>query len=186
MENLFETCSNLKVDYIFLEPFSPGLNGRGNKNLNLSVSTSQNVQEFIRHYIESYSGQMTIIPFTPQTKWYTTDDIIYCGGMYTSFIVQSDGTIGVCEQASHPLLNFGNIKEQSLQGIWNSQEVIKFLNPDKSIIKDPCGSCESFNKCRSGCFNYSLQYSDDLYAPDPRCWKADLGEVNPLRLANNN
>jgi len=96
--------------------------------------------------------------------------------------VQSDGTIGVCEQANHPELNFGNIREKKLQEIWSSREVIAFLNPDKTSVKEPCKSCEDFDKCRSGCFNFSLQYSENLFDPDPRCWKVNLGAKDPLRL----
>lgn len=183
IDSLFKKCVDLNVDYIFLEPFSPGLDGRGNKNLNLSPHTALEVEKRVQRSIEKYSEKITIIPFSPQAKWTCPEDIIYCGGMYTSFIVQSDGTIGVCEQANDPSLTFGNIRDKSLKELWSSQEVINFLNPDKSKLQAPCKDCNNFDKCRSGCFNFSLQYSKDLFAPDPRCWKAKLGHLDPLKLS---
>lgn len=182
IDHLFKTCADLKVDYVFLEPFSPGLDGRGNKNLLLTPKTAQEIEKTIEKATKEYAPDTIIMPFNTPSKWADPNDIIYCGGMYTSFIVQSDGTVGACEQASDPQLNFGNIRDHTIKEIWSSQEVIRFLNPNKSKLQEPCKTCEDFDKCRSGCFNYSLQYSQDLFAPDPRCWKANLGELNPLKL----
>lgn len=182
VEHLFDTCAALGVDYVFLEPFSPGLDGRGNEKLLLSKQSAEKVGQAIDRAQKKYSPKTNIIPFKAQTKWACADDIIYCGGMYTSFIVQSDGTIGVCEQAHHPLLTFGNIRDKKLKDIWRSDDVVVFLNPDRSKLPEPCKSCESFDRCRSGCFNFSLQYSDELFAPDPRCWKANIGSKDPLKL----
>jgi pyrroloquinoline quinone biosynthesis protein E len=183
IDSLFKTCAELKVNYIFLEPFSPGLDGRGNQNLILSPDSAAMVEKTIEKANNLYAPETTIMPFKPQTKWAGPDEIIYCGGMYTSFILQSDGTIGVCEQANHPSLTFGNIREKKLVDIWNSQAVIDFLNPPTSNVKEPCLSCEEFTKCRSGCFNFSLQYTDDLFAPDPRCWKVNKIHKDPLNLS---
>ncbi|MEW5819955.1 MAG: radical SAM protein [Cyanobacteriota bacterium] len=182
IEQLFETCSKLKVDYVFLEPFSPGLDGRGNRNLILSRNSAEKIKRIIQEAKDKYSPDTVIMPVNVQNKWANAKDIIYCGGMYTSFIVQSDGTVGVCEQANHPSLCFGNIRDKNIKDIWASKEVIGFLNPDKLSIKGVCKDCESFDKCRSGCFNFSLQYTENLFAPDPRCWKVNLGSKDPLNL----
>lgn len=182
ISSLFDVCANCGVDFVHVEAFSPGLEGRGNKELLLTHDMALKVEADIDQAIVKYSGKMMIAPFTVPVKWSDPEDIIYCGGMYTSFIVQPDGTVCACEQVSHDSLNFGNIRAQSLSTIWNSKKVLQFLNPNKDNVKEPCKSCEEFDRCRSGCFNYSLLYSNELYSPDPRCWKVKLGEYDPLKL----
>ncbi len=182
IEKLYEVCAELEVDSVFFEEFSPGLDGRGNKELIVSEETALYIEKLSLKCAEKYKDKTYIIPFEKSQKWKTADDIIYCGGLYTSFIVQSDGTVGVCEQANHEKLRFGNIRDKKLGQIWNSPEVIKFLNPDKKLLSQPCRDCEYFDKCRSGCYNFSLQFSEDLFDPDPRCWQVNLEEKDPLKL----
>lgn len=183
IESMLSTCDSLGVDYLFFEPFSPGLDGRGNKNLLLTYDQALKVQNLIDNALKTNKNKTNVMQFKIPEKWHNSEDIVYCGGMYTSFIVQSDGTVGVCEQANHPYLRFGNIKKDKITDIWNSEAVLSFLNPDKSKIKAPCRTCEDFEKCRSGCFNYQLQYTPNLFSPDPRCWKVNLGEKDPLALS---
>lgn len=177
---LFSTCADLGVDFILVEAFSPGLHGSGNKKLLLSHDLALQVRSMVEEAQQSFSGSMAIAPFAVPKKWSGPEDIIYCGGMYTAFVVQSDGTVSACEQVNTAPLCFGNIREKPLSEIWTSMRVLEFLNPNQAKVQEPCGSCKHFRRCRSGCFNYSLQYSSDLYAPDPRCWKAKLGKSNPL------
>jgi len=180
--DLFAVCAERGVDYVFVEAFSPGLRGRGSRELLVPHEVAVEVQSAVEQARERFSSRMTIPPFTVPGKWAGPDNIIYCGGMYSSFIVQPDGTVCACEQVCEPALCFGNVREHPLAELWGSERVLRFLNPDLSNVPEPCRSCEQLSHCRTGCFNYSLQYSDELYSPDPRCWKVDLGQDNPLLL----
>lgn len=182
IDELYNTCVNIGVDSVYVEQFSPGLDGRGNKELIVSEESLEYAEKISKDYSVKYKGKTDIIPFKRTKKWCGPEDIVYCGGLYTSFIVQPDGTVGACEQANHNKLTFGNIRNKKLSEIWKSPEVIDFLNPSRFLVNEPCKSCEEFSKCRSGCANYTLQFSENLYDPDPRCWKVQLGNNNPLKL----
>jgi pyrroloquinoline quinone biosynthesis protein E len=180
--NLFDICADLGVDFVSVEAFSPGLHGRGNRDLLLTHKLAMKVKSLIEKASRLYSNRMLVAPFTVPKKWTGPADIIYCGGMYTAFVVQPDGSVCACEQVNDVSMNFGNIRDNPLTKIWASTRVLEFLNPDQSKVAEPCKSCKHFRRCRSGCFNYSLMYSDELYSPDPRCWKIKMGRDNPLKL----
>jgi AdoMet-dependent heme synthase len=64
----------------------------------------------------------------------------------------------------------GNIKDKTLNQIWDDMQNSKFYSKvkDKNNIKGKCGVCEYKTLC-GGCRSAALYYTGDIYGSDPRC-----------------
>jgi radical SAM protein with 4Fe4S-binding SPASM domain len=65
---------------------------------------------------------------------------------------------------------FGNIKNQSIQTLWDSMQSSEFFAKvrDKSNLKGKCGVCEYKDIC-GGCRTSALFFTGDILGPDPQC-----------------
>ena len=65
---------------------------------------------------------------------------------------------------------FGNIKNQSIQTIWDSMQSSEFFAKvrDRSNLKGKCGVCEYKDIC-GGCRTSALFFTGDILGPDPQC-----------------
>jgi radical SAM protein with 4Fe4S-binding SPASM domain len=66
--------------------------------------------------------------------------------------------------------HIGNIKNKSLDKIWDDMQNSDFFNnvKDKSNLKGKCGVCEYKDIC-GGCRSSALFYTGDIFGSDPRC-----------------
>lgn len=103
-----------------------------------------------------------------------------CSGNFSSLFILPDGKVTICEELYwHPQFIIGNIIEQSLEEVWNSQiahEVYAFKQ--QNIAKNSaCAVCEEYEKCRSlkqVCWRDIIRAygSDNWTYPDPNCPKS--------------
>jgi AdoMet-dependent heme synthase len=65
---------------------------------------------------------------------------------------------------------FGNIKNQSLQSIWDDMQSNEFFTEvrEKSTLKGKCGVCEYKEIC-GGCRTSALFFTGDIFGSDPQC-----------------
>jgi radical SAM protein with 4Fe4S-binding SPASM domain len=85
----------------------------------------------------------------------------------------------VCEKLIDvPEMTAGNVRNNTLEEIWNAQKIQDILNPNIDVVKQPCRDCELLDTCHTGCFAASMFVSESPYDVDPRCWKANLAN-NP-------
>lgn len=74
--------------------------------------------------------------------------------------IDSKGNIRFC---NHSPITIGNIFQDSLDSIFNSQEVLQW----KNIIPDFCKDCKAYDSCKAGCRAASEQMGLSLNHPDP-------------------
>lgn len=67
----------------------------------------------------------------------------------------------------------GNVKNKSLEEIWNNSDILKVLR-DRSQFYGKCGNCRFINCC-GGCRASSLYKYGELNNSDDNCF---LGEIN--------
>lgn len=99
-----------------------------------------------------------------------------CTGNVRNAVVLPNGDVTICEELyDHPNFIIGNIKNKSLDEIWNSEKAIKLYHFafDKSS-ESICYKCGNRQKCRVGkgvCWKTILMaYGMDKWDyPDPRC-----------------
>jgi len=87
--------------------------------------------------------------------------------------IKPNGDVVAC--SFFPLV-LGNIKKNSLIDIWKNSETLNELR--KSIanidnLEGKCSKCRIEIKkiCRGGCRAVAYHMTNNLYAPDPRCWR---------------
>lgn len=100
-----------------------------------------------------------------------------CSANYSGFFILPDGNVTICEELYwHPRFLIGNVKEQGLLEIWNSDKALDlFYLSQKKIREDSkCSKCDIFAKCRMGkgiCWKSVIGFYglDKWDYPDPLC-----------------
>lgn len=100
-----------------------------------------------------------------------------CSGNYTSLFILPDGKVTLCEQLYwNPVFILGDVKEQGILDIWNSQKARDMYNLKQSLIPPDslCHTCDKFVECRSEkqvCYREIVKYigADKWYYPDMNC-----------------
>lgn len=101
----------------------------------------------------------------------------HCSGGTSCMTITPDGSIILCEQVPQdkPFV-VGNIKNSSIMEIWNSQELLNFIHPDKALFKGTaCESCNEFDECHKTygrCFRDSYFIFNQVFGPPPNCPQA--------------
>ncbi len=72
-----------------------------------------------------------------------------CGSLIHTLYLNENGDVSYCfKDYNAKELNLGNITEQSLNEIWNSDLAFKFLTPKQQLFENlECANCKKFQKC---------------------------------------
>jgi AdoMet-dependent heme synthase len=92
-----------------------------------------------------------------------------CSAGTSTMSIGPTGQVAACTYF-HPFpeLAVGNVNVQSLEDIWNNEDVFeKFRNV--TDIKGKCRTCDYLNSCRGGCFALTYALTKEIGVPDPFC-----------------
>ncbi|MCP4179981.1 MAG: radical SAM protein [bacterium] len=104
-----------------------------------------------------------------------------CSANRSHMYILPDGNVTICEQMYwKERFIIGNILNNSIEEVWNSQESLKWVNLTKEDFREEsaCKNCEMLNECcnkyPNKCWADVLKaYGDENWDfPDPRCKKA--------------
>lgn len=182
IRNLIEYL--LKFDNLIDVSIAPGASNL-HSDFNQYRTTLENFQK-IEEYVKdlnndrvSTQGITQPIPknISFEEKFKSFFSAARCSGNTSSFLVLPDGKVTLCEQTYwHPNLLIGDITNQSILEVWNSDKAISLYNINKENMSDdnPCKQCEWFENCRKGkgvCWRIAFQtYGYDKYDyPTPNC-----------------
>lgn len=105
----------------------------------------------------------------------------HCGAGRMYFVLLEDGNVILCEET--PVVDeliIGNVKEQSLEQLWNSPKAIEFMHPPRErYLGTACYDCPEYDPChaqKGRCWRESLKAYDKIYAPAPLCPRAPQGK----------
>ena len=115
--------------------------------------------------------------FSFETKMKKFKDRSVCTGNLSMFWILPDGKATLCEQTYwHPYFILGDLNNQSIMDIWNSDKALSIWNISRDEIKleSPCKSCNIFEECRRGkgnCWRIAMDsYGEENYDfPAPNC-----------------
>ncbi|ADL50708.1 radical SAM/SPASM domain-containing protein [Clostridium cellulovorans] len=174
ISNLIDLCSELGVKQLVLDRFDLSNAGRGGTELFMTRKQELDLEDLVQTKIKELSGKMILKAATVQRCWSGEDNIVVCGAFRRSINILPNGDISVCEKLIEvPEMTAGNVKDNTLEEIWNSKKVSDIVNPSKDIIDEPCKTCEHLDHCHTGCYALSLLVSENPYSIDPRCWKGN-------------
>lgn len=151
-----------------------------------SIKASRKIILQVRDWITMTRDEMNV-----RILWSPDDDAKYrkiskgsryfegakCSANMTNMVVLPDGKVTVCEQLYwHPQFIIGDINENTIEEIWNSEAAISLWHTKQSTINQasPCGSCPVFEDCfraSNRCYaNIMKAYGKTNWDfPDPRC-----------------
>jgi radical SAM protein with 4Fe4S-binding SPASM domain len=89
-----------------------------------------------------------------------------CSAGYDSFSILSNGDVVPCRRFP---VKVGNVLERSLIDIWYTSDFLWKLRNKGNIFL--CKKCEFFSKCFGGARCVAYGYFNNVFAPDPQCWK---------------
>ncbi len=103
-----------------------------------------------------------------------------CSGGFSACTILPDGNVVLCEQVpADERFVVGNVKERSLLEVWNSQELLDFIVPDRALFAGtPCAECDDFDRCHreyGRCFRDAFFTYGRVHAPAPSCPRATPG-----------
>ncbi|MBP2644307.1 MAG: moaA/nifB/pqqE family protein [Firmicutes bacterium] len=97
-----------------------------------------------------------------------------CSGGRTSMQIQPNGDVTLCDQLPHaPQFIIGNVLEQGLKSVWNSPQLINFLNAPRELFNETvCYDCDEFDWCHykvGYCYRDSFFHYGTTYDAPPDC-----------------
>lgn len=89
-----------------------------------------------------------------------------CAIGINSFYLMQEGTISFCPYLP---VYCGNLREHSLEHIWENSEMLKVARAIRYQLKGKCGTCRYLYAC-GGCRAYAYAETGDILAEDGGCW----------------
>ncbi|MFC2101201.1 radical SAM protein, partial [Bacteroidota bacterium] len=158
---------------------------RHNDNLFLSNDHIKIIDNHINNIIIKYpeieihcdirTKQLYFPDIDPNNKLELWKNRSGCSGGWTTLGIAADGSAFLCEQA--PLIEdfiVGNLKENSIKEIWDSDRLKKFIFTDKNKFSGTvCYECHEFEEChwsigycyRDSYFSYGTKYDAPPMCP---------------------
>jgi radical SAM protein with 4Fe4S-binding SPASM domain len=104
-----------------------------------------------------------------------------CNAGRNGLVILPDGSVTVCEVLYYIEDFFmGNIKNEKLSSIWNSQGRVNFASKGyQYLAREECKRCDELIGCytvRGKCFVRALQSHGDALRADPFCPKSPPGK----------
>lgn len=171
---LIDLCYNAGVRNLILDRFDLSFGGRGSNAFFLSKEQCSYVKTAVEDKRRVIGNKMNINLIQVPQCWSCSDDIVKCGAFLRSFNIMPDGEYVVCEKIDPCYqMSVGNFKTMPIADMWRSPKIEKLMTPPDNLVVEPCRSCEHLSVCNTGCFAAKQFVSDNLYAPDPRCWRSE-------------
>jgi radical SAM protein with 4Fe4S-binding SPASM domain len=167
------------VDTIRFCGFAPvgrGKHGNVNERLNLA----DELAALLRFVEEAQANSSLVtsfdVSFGPCPPEYGFHKCI--AGMET-FYLKGNGDIYPCTALMDKRFKVGNLRERSLEDIWNLPEMRAMSIFPREEIHGECGSCDNFTNCRGACRGATLAHTGDIKASFPLCLYKTALEVKP-------
>ncbi len=172
VRDILELSIALEADYVELATTQYyGWAYHNSEQLLPTKAQLKHAEKVAKEYQEKMKGKMKIYYVIPD---YFEDRPKKCmDGWGNVFLtITPDGTALPCHAARQlPGLEFPNVKENSVQWIWNdSPDFNKFRGMD--WMKEPCRSCDEKEKDLGGCRCQAYMLTGDARNADPVCSKS--------------
>lgn len=173
IDSLIDVCSNIGVSKLNFDQYSPSAMGKKEDDLFLSQNQYEELINTIQEQQSKYRGIIEIGRYKKIDRWNDAKSIVPCGAFLGSLTINSQGEIIVCDQFDHRKMRPGNVLDNSIMQVWDSERMKEIRTLKNVSIDSTCTNCENFPKCKTGCFSISELYTGNPFMPDPRCWKAE-------------
>ncbi len=184
MADILKMAEALGADY--LELANTQYYGWAHANRDLLLPTKEQFEEaekIAQAFKETVAGKMKIYYVVPD--FYEDRPKACMNGWGTTFLtIAPDGVALPCHSARElPNLECPNVKDFSIQEIWNESKAFNFFRGD-DWMQEPCRSCDEKEKDKGGCRCQAYLLAGDMYATDPVCSKSPKHHVIDEAIAS--
>lgn len=172
MPDILKMAEALGADY--LELANTQYYGWAHANRDMLMPTREQFEQaeaIAQAFKEKVAGRMKIYYVVPD--YYEDRPKACMNGWGTTFLtIAPDGMALPCHEARIlPGLDCPNVKDYSIEQIWNESKAFNFFRGD-DWMREPCRSCDEKAKDHGGCRCQAYLLAGDMYAADPVCGKS--------------
>ena len=145
--------------------------GRGkHKKIKERLHLTDALPELLR-FVEEAQQESTLIVdfdvgFGPTPPDYTFHK---CVAGKETFYLDATGNVYPCTSLTFREFLVGNVREKSLEEIWNSPAMLKASEYPLDDIQGHCNGCDNFANCHAACRGATLTQTGELNASFPLC-----------------
>ena len=168
--DIIEFAESLGANY--LEIANIQYYGWALKNVNALLPTQEQISDarIVTNHYRNERKDMKVFFVVPD--YFATRPKACMNGLGTTFLtINPDGIALPCNTANTLPLEFPNVKEFSVEQIWNESESFNYFRGDK-WMKEPCRTCDEKEKDFGGCRCQAYALTGDMNATDPVCIKS--------------
>lgn len=147
------------------------------KNINALLPTEEQLTKAkeVTDFYRSKEKAMKVFFVVPD---YFADRPKACmNGWGTTFLtINPDGVALPCNTANTLPLDFPNVKDFTIEQIWNESEAFNYFRGDK-WMKPTCRTCDEKEKDFGGCRCQAFALTGDMNEADPVCSKSEFHHV---------
>ena len=145
--------------------------GRGkHRNIRERLDFAQGLERLFAFIQESQADESITAVFDPGfgpvPPGYSFHE---CMAGLETFYLKGNGNVYPCTNLLNDKFCVGNIREKSLEDIWNSPEMSAMAALPRDQIDGPCTSCDNFYNCHGACRGAAFAHTGNLNAFFPVC-----------------
>ncbi|MBS99688.1 MAG: pyrroloquinoline quinone biosynthesis protein PqqE [Oceanospirillaceae bacterium] len=174
IDRIIELCVELEADYVELATCQYyGWAYENREQLLPTQAQLERAERITNEYRAKLAEQGNPIKLIFVTPDYYEERPKKCmNGWGEIFLtVTPDGTALPCHSARMLPIEFPNVKEQTLEQIWNESNGFNHFRGDE-WMKEPCRSCDEKENDHGGCRCQAYLMTGDMNAADPVCSKS--------------
>ena len=176
---LIKTLNDIGVHELSLSPYVASL-GRNDDSFFPAVDQLHELFKYIEQIKNSINLKITFPKYMDPKEKMFADMTNGCSAGLDGFVIGPNGDVAVCERLVYDKrFCLGNIKDNTILEIWNSDIFKQFTSPNLELYKDTeCYKCNDIEYCifqRGMCLVQSIILNGKIFLPDNAC-KYNLGQ----------
>ncbi|UCB52296.1 MAG: radical SAM protein [Candidatus Zixiibacteriota bacterium] len=158
------------VPYVRFCGFVPLGRGRKTEIVRRLCFTQETLPRLKSFFEKALSNSNPIVMPDPGFGPLPTDYCFHpCVSGVKTFYLSSVGDVYPCTSLLDKKFLVGNVRERTLQDLWNDPGMTSLSSFPKEKITGYCSECRYLESCRGGCRGITFAHTNDLHASFPLC-----------------
>ncbi len=178
--NYVRMARKLRVNVIRFCGFVPQGRGKSQKERLLFNNRLGELKAFVSQFAGTERPMVAFDPgFGPLPPDYYFHE---CTAGKLIFYLSCIGDVYPCTGLVSQEFLVGNVRERSLEDIWNDPKMTEMADFPREKIHGHCSECRYFDRCHGACRGSAFAHTGDLYGSFPVCMKQVRIKKNPSLL----
>lgn len=165
-----ELARSLEVPAVRFCGFVPAGRGQG-KDARRRLSFAG--RDRLRAFVEAQDGRSPRALFDPAFGPLPPHFLFHeCMAGTATLYIGAHGDVYPCTSLIDRRFRVGNVRERSLDALWNDPRMTEIARFDTAQLDEPCRSCAALAGCHGGCRGIALAHTGRLEGAFPVCLRA--------------